>query len=162
MVTQEHENESEASYYEEDASEYDYEAMFEYMRAENMISEKDDEAAFDDEDEADVGQPKGKPQKLTWYDLEYLWVNHGLGPSEIEQIPGFENFEITEEIKETKKNEQFKNGPDDILEESKIPHGNQEQWDYHYGSENSGHVNLNFDPNMNIPLKIKNEGVKRT
>ena len=60
-----------------------------------MISEKDDEADYDDEDNADSGEP----QKLTWYDLEYLWVNHGIGLAEIEKIPGYENFEITEEIK---------------------------------------------------------------
>ena len=34
--------------------------------------------------------------KLTFEDLDYLWTNYGVGVSQIQSIPGYENFEVTD------------------------------------------------------------------
>ena len=39
----------------------------------------------------------GQVPKLTFEDLDYLWTNYGVGVSQIQSIPGYENFEVTDE-----------------------------------------------------------------
>ena len=36
---------------------------------------------------------------MTWDDLEFLWVQHDIGVADIEKVPGYENFEVTDTIK---------------------------------------------------------------
>ena len=44
---------------------------------------------------------KKKKQKLTWEELDYLWRHHGVGISDIQNIPGYEDFEVTEVIEQS-------------------------------------------------------------
>lgn len=37
-------------------------------------------------------------QKLTWDDLDYLWSKFKIGVSDIQTIPGFQNFEVTDTV----------------------------------------------------------------
>ena len=41
---------------------------------------------------------KEAPVRLTWDDLEYFWVHHQIGIADIEKVPGYENFEVTDEL----------------------------------------------------------------
>ena len=34
--------------------------------------------------------------KLSWDDLDYLWQNYGIGVSQIQQLEGYEDFEVTD------------------------------------------------------------------
>eukprot|EP00353_Schmidingerella_taraikaensis_P009731 CAMPEP_0185594078 /NCGR_PEP_ID=MMETSP0434-20130131/73607_1 /TAXON_ID=626734 ORGANISM="Favella taraikaensis, Strain Fe Narragansett Bay" /NCGR_SAMPLE_ID=MMETSP0434 /ASSEMBLY_ACC=CAM_ASM_000379 /LENGTH=62 /DNA_ID=CAMNT_0028221135 /DNA_START=611 /DNA_END=799 /DNA_ORIENTATION=- len=38
------------------------------------------------------------PKKLTWDDLDYLWTHFKICVSQIQAIPGFEDFEVTDQI----------------------------------------------------------------
>ena len=44
------------------------------------------------------------PQKLSFNDLEFLWINYNLSVTDIEAIPGYENFEVTQTEQETSLN----------------------------------------------------------
>ena len=41
---------------------------------------------------------KQAPKKLTWNEVDYLWKEHNLSIGEIEKVPGFENFELTDTL----------------------------------------------------------------
>ena len=50
------------------------------------------------QDEALSNTSNDEPVKLTWDDLEYFWVQHQIGIADIEKVPGYENFEVTDEL----------------------------------------------------------------
>ena len=54
---------------------------------------KEDQEADKRNDDDDDDLP-GK--KLSWEDLDYLWKNFGIGVSQIQQLKGYEDFEVTD------------------------------------------------------------------
>ena len=71
---------------------------------------------------------KGATQKLTWDDLHFLWKNYQIGISQIEQVPGFEDFEVVDFIEDDQVSELFPEelhlefGEEELSELPKVDH----------------------------------------
>ena len=58
------------------------------LLAQSVTRDQGDDKRNDDDE-----LPK---MKLSWDDLDYLWQNYGIGVSQIQQLEGYEDFEVTD------------------------------------------------------------------